>query len=124
MTTIASLNRTSAAPTATVATGTSSTAANLMAQNFNNQSLSARLQGLGGELLKQAAYDGDDFSQTVRQAAGGVQADTYDMLVSPPAVSQHGQGDNQISLSITTRSGARVELTLDASQSNPAAITE
>jgi hypothetical protein len=91
-----------------------SASANLMAQNFNNEPLAGRLKGLGGELLKQVAYDGADFSQTVQQAANGTQADTYDMLVSPSQVSQHGMGDNQISLSITTRSGAKVELKLDA----------
>ncbi|HEX5342278.1 MAG TPA: hypothetical protein VFX55_07290 [Duganella sp.] len=93
---------------------TRSTAANLMAQNFNNQTGAARLKGLGGELLKQVAFDGGDFSQTVQQAPSGVQANTYDMLVAPSQVSQHGMGDNQIALTVTTRSGVKVELKLDA----------
>lgn len=93
---------------------TRSTAANLMARNFNEQPASGRLKGLGGELLKQVAYDGEDFSQSVQQAPSGVQADTYDMLVSPTQVSQHGMGDNQVALTITTRSGVKVELKLDA----------
>ncbi|SDH08136.1 MULTISPECIES: hypothetical protein [unclassified Duganella] len=93
---------------------TRSTSAMLMARNFNDEPLSGRLKGLGSELLKQVAYDGEDFSQTVQQAPGGVQADTYDMLVSPSQVSQHGMGDNQIGLTITTRSGVKVELKLDA----------
>jgi hypothetical protein len=93
---------------------TRSTSATLMARNFGNEVGASRLKGLGGELLKQVAYDGADFSQTVQQAPGGTQANTYDMLVSPSQVSQHGMGDNQISLSITTRSGAKVELKLDA----------
>ena len=93
---------------------TRSTAANMMARNFNQQPASGRLQGLGGELLKQVAYDGEDFSQSVQQAPGGVQADTYDMLVSPTQISQHGLGDNQVALTITTRSGVKVELKLDA----------
>jgi hypothetical protein len=97
---------------------TRSTAAGMMAQNFNNQSGAARLKGLGGELLKQVAYDGEDFSQTVQQAPSGVQADTYDMLVSPTQVSQHGMGDNQIALTVTTRSGVKVELKLDASDNS------
>jgi hypothetical protein len=91
-----------------------STSANLMAQNYTSQPLAGRLKGLGGELLKQVAYDGEDFSQSVGQAPAGVQADTYDMLVMPSQVSQHGLGDNQISLSITTRSGVKVDLALDA----------
>ncbi|NVM76492.1 hypothetical protein FHW83_002287 [Duganella sp. SG902] len=93
---------------------TRSTAANLMARNFSEQPASGRLKGLGGELLKQVAYDGEDFSQTVQQAPGGVQAATYDMLVSPSQVSQHGMGDNQIALTVTTRSGVKVDLKLDA----------
>lgn len=95
-----------------------STAANMMAQNFNNQSGAARLKGLGGELLKQVAFDGEDFSQTVQQAPDGVQAYTYDMLVSPSQVSQHGLGDSQIALTITTRSGVKVDLKLDASDNS------
>ena len=93
---------------------TRSTAAGMMAQNFNNQTGAARLKGLGGELLKQVAYDGEDFSQTAQQAPSGVQANTYDMLVAPTQVSQHGMGDNQIALTVTTRSGVKVELKLDA----------
>lgn len=97
---------------------TRSTAANMMAQNFNSQTGAARLKGLGGELLKQVAYDGEDFSQTVQQAPSGVQADTYDMLVSPAQPSQHGMGDSQIALTVTTRSGVKVELKLDASDNS------
>jgi hypothetical protein len=96
-----------------------STSATLMAQNFNTEpAASRRFKGLGGELLKQVAYDGEDFSQTVQQAAGGVQANTYDMLVSPTQVPQHGTGDHQIGLTITTRSGVKVELKLDASDNS------
>lgn len=91
-----------------------SNAANIMARNFGEQPLAGRLKGLGAELLKQVAYDGEDFSQTVQQAPSGVQAGTYDMLVMPSQVSQHGMGDNQIGLTITTRSGVKVELKLDA----------
>lgn len=95
-----------------------STAATMMAQNINEQPLAGRLKGLGGELLKQVAYDGADFSQTVQQIASGVQTDTYDTLVSPTQLTQHGMGDNQFALTITTRSGVKVELSLDASDSS------
>ena len=91
-----------------------STSSTLMAQNFTTQPAAGRLKGLGAELLKQVAYDGEDFSQSVGQAPAGVQADTYDMLVMPSQISQHGMGDNQFKLSITTRSGVKVELALDA----------
>ncbi|MBP1207637.1 hypothetical protein JOD97_005720 [Duganella sp. 1411] len=93
---------------------TRSTSSMLMARNFADQPLAGRLKGLGGELLKQVAYDGEDFSQSIQQAPGGGQADTYEMLVSPSQVSQHGMGDNRIGLTITTRSGVSVELSLDA----------
>jgi hypothetical protein len=91
-----------------------STSSILMAQNFNSQPAAGRLKGLGSELLKQVAYDGADFAQSVQQAPSGVYANTYDMLVSPSQVSQHGMGDNQFKLSITTRGGVKVELALDA----------
>ncbi|SEN54109.1 hypothetical protein SAMN05428959_102314 [Duganella sp. CF517] len=93
---------------------TRSTASTIMARNFAEQPVAGRLKGLGGELLKQVAYDGENFSQSIQQAPTGMQADTYDMLVSPSPVSQHGMGDNRIGLTITTRSGVTVELSLDA----------
>ncbi|NYE62428.1 hypothetical protein FHW58_003643 [Duganella sp. 1224] len=93
---------------------TRSGSAALMAQNIANQPLAGRLKGLGGELLKQIAYDGADFSQSVQLAPEGAQANTYDMLVAPSQVSRHGMGDNQFALDITTRSGVKVTLKLDA----------
>jgi len=92
-----------------------STAANMMAHNIGNQPLAGRLQGLGGELLRQVAYDGKDFSQTVTTVPATAQNNTYDMLVAPNQPSQHGKGDNQISLDLTTVGGTKVSLTLDAS---------
>lgn len=103
---------------------TRSTAAVMMAQNFASQPMAGRLQGLGGELLKQVAYDGADFSQSIQRAPDGVQADTYDMLVSPSQVSQHGMGDNQVALTITTRSGVKVQLSLDAGNNSVAIKAE
>jgi len=103
---------------------TRSTAAVMMAQNFANQPMAGRLQGLGGELLKQVAYDGADFSQSIQRAPDGVHADTYDMLVAPSQVSQHGMGDNQVALTITTRSGVKVQLSLDAGDNSVAIKAE
>jgi hypothetical protein len=91
-----------------------SASSTLMARNFTDQAPAGRLKGLGAELLKQVAYDGADFAQSVQQAPAGVDAGTYDMLVMPTQVSQHGMGDNQFKLSITTRSGVKVDLALDA----------
>lgn len=97
---------------------TLSTSATLMSRNMGNDELSTRLNGLGSELLKQVAYDGADFSQSVQQLPAGATSDTYALQVSPAKISQHGVGDNQISLSITTASGIKVELKLDASDNN------
>ena len=92
-----------------------STVASLMAQNIGNQPLSGRFQGLGADMLRQVAYDDTDLSQTVQLAPSGVQqSNTYDMLVSPTQANMHGMGDNQVSLTVTTRSGTKVELSLDA----------
>jgi hypothetical protein len=55
---------------------TRSTSSFLMARNFAEQPPAGRLTGLGAELLKQVAYDGDDFSQSIQQAPTGMQADT------------------------------------------------
>lgn len=93
---------------------TRSTSATLMARNVGNEELAGRLAGLGSELLKQVAYDGEDFSQSVAQAPAGAQSNTYEMLVSPSKISQHGTGDNRISLRITAASGIKVDLKLDA----------
>jgi hypothetical protein len=115
--TVVSIGSTGAKPSSTALVWENrirSTASTMMAQNFNNQSSAGRLTGLGAELLKQVAYDGQDFAQSVQQAPEGVAVGTYDMLVSPSQVSQHGMGDNQFRLTITTRSGAKVELALDA----------
>jgi hypothetical protein len=92
----------------------------MMAQNFGNEPMAGRLKGLGGELLKQVAYDGADFSQSIQRAPDGMHADTYDMLVSPAQISQHGMGDNQVALTITTRSGVKVQLSLDAGNNSVA----
>jgi len=94
---------------------THSTAAAIMAHNIGNQPLAGRLQGLGGELLRQVAYDGKDFSQTVTTVPATAQNSTYDLLVTPNQVSQHGKGDNQFSLTLTTAGGTKVSLSLDAS---------
>lgn len=103
---------------------TRSTAAVMMAQNFGNEPMAGRLKELGGELLRQVAYDGQDFSQSIQRAPDGVQADTYDMLVAPTQVSQHGMGDNRIALTITTRSGVKVELALDTGDNSVAIKAE
>lgn len=103
---------------------TRSTAATLMAQNFASAPMAGRLQGLGSELLRQVAYDGADFSQSIQRAPDGVQADTYDMLVNTSPVSQHGMGDNQVALTVTTRSGVTVQLALDAGDNSIAIKAE
>ncbi|MDR7050738.1 hypothetical protein J2X54_003219 [Duganella sp. 3397] len=109
-----------AGPTFVWENRTRSTAAVMMAQNFGNEPMAGRLKGLGAELLRQVAYDGQDFSQSIQRAPDGVQADTYDMLVAPTQVSQHGMGDNRIALTITTRSGVKLELALDAGDNSVA----
>jgi hypothetical protein len=64
-----------------------STSATLMARNMGNDELSTRLSGLGSELLKQVAYDGADFSQSVQQLPAGAASDTYALQVSPAKIS-------------------------------------
>ncbi|HEY0295267.1 MAG TPA: hypothetical protein VGC69_08055 [Bordetella sp.] len=97
-------------------------ATKLMAQNFSASTLAGRLQGLGQTLLEQLGGGGGDFSQSVYLPTGN--AVPSSALKSVTQSILHTSADNQISLDVTTRSGATVQITLD-SQGNglAAAVT-
>jgi hypothetical protein len=86
----------------------------LMAHNYASQTPADRFAGLGAAMLDQFKGDGTDISQSVRQGLPGTQLNPYGGVVSIRPPSLHGIGDNQITLSITTKSGIEVSLSLDS----------
>lgn len=88
----------------------------LMANNYVSQTAAGRFAGLGAAMLDQFKGDGTDISQSVQQGQTGTQLNPYNGVVSARPPSLHGIGDNQITLSITTKSGVKVSLSLDSQQ--------
>ena len=81
-----------------------------MAQNFPAQTLSGRLQGLGQLMLQQLGGGQNDFSQSVYlPSTNAVPSAT---LASAMQSALHTGADNQISLAVTLRDGAKVQLAL------------
>lgn len=85
----------------------------LIARNFFEPSVFGRFHGLGSALLERFYGDGTDVTQAARQPQHGT--DLYSPAVAAMARPvAHGQGDNQVALTIATTSGAQVKLTLDS----------
>jgi hypothetical protein len=83
----------------------------LMAGNYAALSGAQQFQGLGAALLNQIGAGGGDFSQSVLTAGASA---------SPNAIANaqsglHNSAANQITLDVTTTSGAQVEITLGSS---------
>ncbi|MDM5177863.1 hypothetical protein PO883_11740 [Massilia sp. DJPM01] len=72
----------------------------LIAANLAARSSAGRFSGLGAALLTQFRGDVSNVSQSAH--------------LSPAAPALHGQGDDRMSLSITTKSGVEVQLALDS----------
>ena len=88
----------------------------LVARNFFAPSVAGRFHGLGSALLERFHGDGADVSQSVRQLPAGIQlySSTPVLTMSKPVL--HGQGDNQVSLTINTKGGAEIKLMLDSTE--------
>ncbi len=86
----------------------------LIERNYSAQSTAGRFRGLGAALLERFKGDAADLSQAAQQLPPGTHVAGYGALFSTQPSTLHGRGDNQISLSITTKSGAQVKLTLDS----------
>jgi hypothetical protein len=93
-----------------------------MAQNFSASTLSGRLQGLGRLMLQQLGGGENDFSQSVYlPSTNAVPSST---LASAMQSALHTRADNQISLSVTLRDGAKVQIALgDQNNGLAASIT-
>ena len=92
-----------------------------MAQNFSSAStVSGRLQGLGQLMLQQLGGGANDFSQSVYlPSTNAVPSAT---MASAMQSALHSGATNQISLNVTMRDGAQVQITL-GEQSNGLAAT-
>lgn len=77
-----------------------------MGGNMSGSTLSARFGGLGAALLGQVASTGSDFSQSVIQVPEGESVDGV------TSASFHAPSANEIQLTVTTRSGATVDIKL------------
>ncbi len=77
----------------------------LMAGNISTLPLSQRFSGLGAALLSQFKGDVSNVSQAVRSSSKDAQPDLYGVAAANAASSLHGNGDNKVSFSITTKSG-------------------
>lgn len=83
----------------------------LMASNIAARSVAGRFSGLGAALLGQFRGEAGPVSQSVQLAPAGTPASPYGIAPAPPAL--HGVGEDRISLTIGTRSGVDVSLSLD-----------
>ncbi|MES2019596.1 MAG: hypothetical protein V4484_24140 [Pseudomonadota bacterium] len=86
----------------------------LIERNYSAQSTAGRFGGLGAALLDSFKGEGANVSQAAQQLPAGTQVGGYGALFSTQPSTLHGRGDNQVRLGITTRSGAKVDLTLDS----------
>lgn len=86
----------------------------VIGRNYASQTAAGRFRGLGAALLERFKGDGADVSQAAQQLPAGAPLAGYGALFATQPSTLHGSGDSQVSLSITTRSGAQVKLTLDS----------
>ncbi|NHZ43921.1 hypothetical protein [Massilia aquatica] len=83
----------------------------LMAANVGARSAAGRFSGLGAALLSQFRGEAGNMSQSVQLAPSAAPASPYGVAAAPPSL--HGQGNDKIALSITTKSGVELTLALD-----------
>jgi hypothetical protein len=81
-----------------------------MAGNYGSQSLAMRFQGLGAAMLNWIGDKGGNFSQFVTRTDASAPAASVDNAAMQQRLLN--AADNQLTLDITTTSGAKVELTL------------
>lgn len=91
----------------------------LMAKNFQSATLAGRFNDMGKTLLASFANGGGNYSQSVMNFQPGQTPDASLIRTSQQVL--HTTADNQITLNVTTRSGATVELTLSSSNDGLAA---
>ena len=84
-----------------------------MTKSFSSYAFGGRFSGLGAAMLGQAKLGNYNFSQAMRQPPPSTTPNIYGASGIAPG-SLHGNGEDRVSLSITTRSGVEVKLSLDS----------
>ncbi|WP_338678887.1 hypothetical protein OPV09_17235 [Janthinobacterium sp. TB1-E2] len=84
-----------------------------MTKSFSSYAFGGRFSGLGAAMLGQAKLGNYNFSQAMRQPPPSATPNVYAASGIAPG-SLHGNGEDRVSLSITTKSGVEVKLSLDS----------
>ena len=84
-----------------------------MTKSFSSYAFGGRFSGLGAAMLGQAKLGNYNFSQAMRQPPPSTTPNVYAASGIAPG-SLHGNGEDRVSLTITTRSGVEVKLSLDS----------
>ncbi|KAB8047883.1 hypothetical protein GCN78_21040 [Janthinobacterium rivuli] len=84
-----------------------------MTKSFSSFAFGGRFSGLGAAMLGQAKLGNYNFSQAMRQPPPSTTPNIYAASGIAPG-SLHGNGEDRVSLSITTKSGVEVKLSLDS----------
>ena len=85
-----------------------------MTKNFFSRTVGGRFAGLGASLLEQIKGGVRNVSQAVQQSPPRMEPNTYSDIGAMQAASLHGNGEDKVTLGITTRSGVEVKLSLDS----------
>ncbi|WP_198511161.1 hypothetical protein [Janthinobacterium sp. 67] len=84
-----------------------------MTKSFSSYAFGGRFSGLGAAMLGQAKLGNYNFSQAMRQPPPSTTPNVYAASGIAPG-SLHGNGEDRVTLSITTKSGVEVKLSLDS----------
>ena len=84
-----------------------------MTKSFSSHAFGGRFSGLGAAMLGQAKLGNYNFSQAMRQPPPSTTPNVYAASGIAPG-SLHGNGEDKVTLSITTKSGVEVKLSLDS----------
>ena len=84
-----------------------------MTKSFSSYAFGGRFSGLGAAMLGQAKLGNYNFSQAMRQPPPSTTPNVYGASAIAPG-DLHGNGEDRVALSITTRSGVEVKLSLDS----------
>lgn len=84
-----------------------------MTKSFSSYTFGGRFSGLGAAMLGQVKLGNYNFSQAMRQPPPSTTPNVYAASGIAPG-SLHGNGEDRVALSITTRSGVEVKLSLDS----------
>jgi len=86
----------------------------ILSKNMSAYGSAGRFSGLGAALMSQFQAGVTNYSQSAQQSPPRVQGATYAGITAIPAGGLHGNGEDQMTLSITTKSGVEVKLSLDS----------